>query len=608
MTVSGAPVSSSPPQPPPCEPPPTRRSWKRATARALTVATAAAVIAASVMTVPGVSVTEAEAAVQQDQPPGAGGFKPPDPAPILAPLEAINRIITGGGSPAPWTPGSSQGLPTDVPVDPSEQAKKPGLGTQAFYPLERRALGDRMELLVNLANGNVVVRNKDLAFAGTGLNTAVNHVYNNQATNRGSFGQRWTMTTGRDVGLEVSDPNKVVLQGPTGYRQDYTRDGDGFTSPSGANAKLAKTDGGYELTFDKTKEKWRFDNNGFFTSQVDSNDNTITYRYNPNGTLASIEDTRGAVTTFEYDLAGRVTTMTDPTGFEYGPYEYDLRGRHTGFEDPSGKRVSYGYDEAGNLTTITDPHGNEDRLRYDDQLRITAVDEPREAGVLQDDRAVTSYEYTSDTETKSTNPAGGTSTYTFDDEGRQTKARDPLGREQSETWTANSDVNTTTSVGGNVTTASFDPNNNLVGTALPTGARNAIGYTDGANPNAPTSMTDSEGRQTTMTYDAAGNPLTVKNAATGQGIERTYNDDGTVKDSTDGRGGKTSYAYDDQGRLITVTPPAGRQPVRYTYDSRSRITNVRDGNGKTIKYAYDAADRVVQLSEETSSGGPFPIL
>jgi RHS repeat-associated protein len=606
MDASGTPMSSSPPsQPPsPCgsgQRPPraTRRSWKRAAARATVVTTAAAVLFSGFVSIPGVPAPEASA---QETGPGASGFKPPNPAAIFTPLAEINRILTGGASPGPWTAGSSQGLPTDVPVVPSEQAKKPGLGTQAFYPLERRSLGDRMELLVNLANGNVVVRNKDLAFAGTGLNTAVNHVYNNQATNRGSFGQRWTMTTGRDVGLDVSDPGKVVLQGPTGYRQDYTRDGDGFTSPSGANAKLTKTDDGYELRFDKSKEKWRFDNNGFFTSQVDRNDNTINYRYNPNGTLASIADTRGAVTTFEYDLAGRVTKMTDPTGYEYGPYDYDLAGRHTGFRDPSGKRVAYGYDDAGNLTTITDPNGNEYRLRYDDQRRITAVDEPRETGVLQDDRAVTTYEYTSDSETRSTNPAGGTSTYTFDDEGRQTKAKDPLGREQSDTWTANSDVNTTTSVGGNVTTASFDPNNNLVGTQLPTGARNAIGYTDGANPNAPTSVTDSEGRQTSMTYDAAGNPLTVKNAATGQGIERTYNDNGTVKDSTDGRGSKTSYAYDDQGRLLTVTPPAGRQPVSYTYDSRSRITSVRDGNGKTIKYAYDAADRVVQLSEQTNSG------
>nr|WP_255358498.1 MULTISPECIES: DUF6531 domain-containing protein [unclassified Pseudonocardia] len=264
-----------------------------------------------------------------------------------------------------------------------------------------------MEVLVNLANGNLVVRNKDLAFAGTGLNTAVNHVYNNQATNRGSFGQRWTMTTGRDVGLEVSDPGKVVLQGPTGYRQDYTRDGDGFRSPSGANATLTRTDDGYELRFDKSKERWRFDDNGFFTSQVDRNDNTTRYRYNPTGTLASIEDTRGAVTTFAYDVAGRVTRMTDPTGYEYGPYDYDLAGRHTGFRDPSGKRVAYGYDDTGNLTTITDPNGNEYRLRYDDQRRVVAVDEPRETGVLQDDRAVTTYEYTSDTETRSTNPAGG---------------------------------------------------------------------------------------------------------------------------------------------------------------------------------------------------------
>ncbi|MCD2190987.1 RHS repeat-associated core domain-containing protein [Actinomycetospora soli] len=534
---------------------------------------------------------------QTDPSPGAPGYKP-GPAGIFAPLAAINRIVTGGASPSTWGRDSSQGLPTDVPTDPSAQAPKPGLGTKDFYPLERRALGDRMELLVNLANGNVIVRNKDLAFAGTGLNTAVNHDYNNLATNRGSFGKRWTMTTGRDVGLDVSDPNKIKLQGPSGYREDYDADGNGgFKSPSGANAKLTKTDTGYRLEFDKTKEKWNFDNNGFFTTQVDRNDNTITYNYNGNGTLASIKDTRGAVTTFDYDAAGRVTKMTDPTGYEYSGYTYDLQGQHTGFTDPSGKRVRYEYDQAGNLTSITDPNGNEYRLTYDADRRVTKVDEPRETGVLTNDRAVTNYEYVSATETKETNPAGGVTTYTFDSDGRQTKAKDPLGREESKTYTANSDVNTTTSVGGNVSTASFDPNNRLIGTQLPTGARNTVGYTDAANPFGPTSMTDSEGRQTTMTYDAKGNPLTVKSVANSVGIERQYNDNGTVKESKDGRGIITRYDYDPDGRLITVTPPGPRQPIRYGYDSRSRITSVTDGNGVVIEYAYDAADRVVQQSQ-----------
>ena len=43
-----------------------------------------------------------------------------------------------------------------------------------------------MELLVNLAHGNVIIRNKGLAFAGTGLNTAVNHVYDKQAIKPGA--------------------------------------------------------------------------------------------------------------------------------------------------------------------------------------------------------------------------------------------------------------------------------------------------------------------------------------------------------------------------------------------------------------------------------------
>ena len=155
----------------------------------------------------------------------------------------------------------------------------------------------------------------------------------------------------------------------------------------------------------------------------------------------------------------------------------------------------------------------------------------------------------------------------------------------------------------NSSTASYDAANNLVGTQLPTGAKNALGYTDAANPNAPTTGTDMQGNQYSFTYDAAGNPLTAKSVtANTTMVNRTYNGNGTVKDSTDGTGNKTSYTYDGQGRLLTVNRPLPLQPIKYTYDSLSRITSVTDGNGTEIDYSYDQFDRVTQVAQKTQTG------
>ena len=67
-------------------------------------------------------------------------------------------------------------------------------------------------------------------------------------------------------------------------------------------------------------------------------------------------------------------------------------------------------------------------------------------------------------------------------------------------------------------------------TSPPRGATTALGYTDAANPTAPTTGTDEQGNQYSFTYDAKGNPLTQKSVTANiTDVTRTYNPNGTVE-------------------------------------------------------------------------------
>ena len=50
---------------------------------------------------------------------------------------------------------------------------EPWYGLQPFMTYEGRQLSDRMDLQVNVANGNAVIHNTDSAIQGTGLNQTI---------------------------------------------------------------------------------------------------------------------------------------------------------------------------------------------------------------------------------------------------------------------------------------------------------------------------------------------------------------------------------------------------------------------------------------------------
>lgn len=478
-----------------------------------------------------------------------------------------------------------------------------GLGLRPQFALERHQISDRIELLVNLFNGNVVITVQDLVVRGTELHLSLDHVYNNQAPVDGpqSFGRGWTATAGPDVGLDVAS-DQVVLRGPTGYRETFVKNPDGsFVTPPRMDGDLTEhPDGTFTLAFRYTRAVWTFDDQGRWRSQADKNANTITYAYASGGELSSITDTQGRVTSVTTD-EGRISAITDPTGTTFGAFTYDSSGRLSSWQDRAGHMVTAGYDNAGNLTSLASPNGHAYTLTYDQERRLVSLAEPVPGGRS----AAWRYEYTSDDGapvTNVTDPNSELSIFVFDEYGRQIEATDQLRHLQSQTWTSNSDLATTTNALGQTSTNSYDSaTNNLIGTELPSGASSSLGYADASDPYRVTSVTDPQQVITGLDYDERGNITTVQ-AGGATVVARSYNDDGTIATQTDGKGAVTTFAYDPVGNVTEIQPPSPRGADRFAYDVLSRPVTAADGNGVGLSYEYDPLDRTLVVVDASGTG------
>ncbi|MBW4718826.1 RHS repeat-associated core domain-containing protein [Saccharothrix obliqua] len=517
---------------------------------------------------------------------GTAAADPPATPPTWAPPREVNRDPVGGPPPA-RARTSADGAHRSAVEPLASTCASDYLGILPWYAMDRRPVSDRFEVLVNLYQRNVVLAYRELTIPGTGLDLSVERFYNSENSD-GS----WLLNHGA-IGLSHYSSG-TVLQGPNGYCVFFTLNADGtYAAPQGLHAKLARTSGGYVVSFDATGERWLFTGSGWLVSRTDRNGNTITNRYHADGTPASVTDTQGRVTTFAHDDRGRPKSITDPAGQTYGDYAYDSRDNLSEFTDRAGGKVRITYTSSFPYqpTTITDSRGGVYRFEYDDRNRLSKLTTPTPDGA----GATTTYSSTANTTTV-TDANGHTSRHEFDS-ARLLRTTDALGHTRSQTWTAAGDLSTTTNALQHTTTHSHDSLANPTGTRLPTGARTTTGYTNPAHPHLPTQFTDGSGNRTSREYDLDGNLTKVRSTDLNADIRTyTYNRLGLVESRTDGKGAKTSYAYDGAGNRIRTTPPAPAKPTGYTYDSLSRVTSVTDGNGVRIDYGYDKLDRVVSIT------------
>ena len=214
---------------------------------------------------------------------------------------------------------------------------------------------------VNLANGDVYIKQTDISIPGLGGGLNLTRTWNSlwpaeaSAYQIGMFGPNWKSTFEEHVfwgsdhylkyarsdgglwsfGLNVNNPGSYAVASP-------------------ANESVAMTEGSsyWTMTF-KDGEQRLFDNT--------------------TGDLIEIIDRNGNTTTLSYDSLGRLVTVADPASrhlyFGYGSGTYLVSTVTTDFGDS----VSYSYDSSGRLSQVTEPDGSTLSFQYDSNSNVSSV-------------------------------------------------------------------------------------------------------------------------------------------------------------------------------------------------------------------------------------------
>jgi YD repeat-containing protein len=179
---------------------------------------------------------------------------------------------------------------------------------------------------------------------------------------------------------------------------------------------------------------------------------------------------------------------------------------------------------------------------------------------------------------------------------------DPAGNTTSTTYDALGNVLTRTDANGNTTTATYDVlyRPHIITDANGNSTTNA--YDAAGNL---ISVTDALGNTTTYTYDAL-NRRTAVTDPLGHTTYTSYDSLGNLLETTDANGVVTRYEYDALNRQTAVIlnykpgfPADAETNVRYefAYNAVGNRTSVKDPNGNVTTYGYDALNRVTSKSD-----------
>jgi hypothetical protein len=193
---------------------------------------------------------------------------------------------------ASWKTFRSYQAGVDQPVVVVNYSE-PHLGKLPYHQLVSDELTDRLRLHVNPFNGNAIVEAADVVVRGdSGLDLRLDRFYNSRSDRAGLAGSGWTLGAGPDVRLSenAGGTGDLLLEGPSGYRVWFTKQGNGWQPPPGVNASVTKGAG--------------------FDYAVEFHDPGLRYRFTGDPALKRIEDLSGNAIAFGYG-GGRLTTITD---------------------------------------------------------------------------------------------------------------------------------------------------------------------------------------------------------------------------------------------------------------------------------------------------------
>ncbi|MER8039960.1 DUF6531 domain-containing protein [Streptomyces hydrogenans] len=499
----------------------------------------------------------------------------------------------------------------------------PTLGENAAdRAVYRVPIGDRTDLLVDLASGQPVLRRLDLVVAGPeGLRLV--RSFRGGVTADEGFGPGWSVGAGGAGAGPAAEP--LGFADARGRVATLHRDGEGrFTKlldPEGAEAALfgydehgrlvRETDASGALT------TYAWDGAGRLAGITPPHDGPLELRYTAEGRLASVGWTTadGPVRT-SFAHAGHRTTVTGPTGRRTA-YVLDGAGRPVAVTDALGRTVRREWDGAGRPIRTTDASGAVLERRHDPEGRAVAL------------RLPTSGEFTAGYDDPAhpglpsvlRSPAGHELFLDRDAAGRVVRTRVGGRGEPLDTRTydpAHGRLASFTDGNGATTSYHYDAAGELVRVAPPAPLAGTGYRYDGLS--RVTAVVSGDGRVTGLPYDPLGRPAGVVDEGSGEplvalrhdGLGRTVAKSGpgwaysfdwartaggprlTGAVRTDAAGTEEIRAgYDAEGLPLWLSTPGGT--VRYTHDAAGRPATVTTPAGDTAVLTHDAAGRQVAV-------------
>ena len=350
------------------------------------------------------------------------------------------------------------------------------------------------------------------------------------------------------------------------------------------------------------------DAHGNVLTATDPSSITITYEYDKLHRRTLKRDGLDPPNTWhtEYDKLSRVTRTIDATD-QPTQFTYDTLGRLTGVLDAAGGSTAYTYDTNGNLLTILDANSHTISIRqYDDLNRLTRAEDGIGNYYTYGYDAVSNQTWVRDANDQ---PAGPTTTLTYDAENRRTAISYPDGT--SVTYIHDNNGNRTSMTDPNGTSLfGYDELNRLVSTVDAYGKRVDYAYDPGGNRirlTYPGLHPGDPGKELTYGYDTA-NRLTSITDWADRATQYTYNGL-RVATVTFPNGVLETHGYDNSGRLTGLNTTLGETPVlgfEWTRDGvGSPLTSTETNTlapvipARFVTYEYDSDNRLTESSEGT---------
>jgi RHS repeat-associated protein len=531
--------------------------------------------------------------------------------------------------------------PVDNPVI-VEKNLEGALGLEKYWQYEGEQGGAGLNVLTNVANGNMLWRWSPFYAPGRGLATMLDLTYNSLEDHSESpAGNNVSLSisglTRWGYGLDIHPNNADQISGKS-RKYVVVTDGDGtthefkgttnadgtttWTEPAGVNLYLRSTTDPvkhWALTRPDNVTFW-FDADGYPTYVTDRNGNQLRFELQdtppgedpggPKRRIVKVHDAAGRFFEVDYyskaeakkaHVRGKIQRILDHSrsalDFEYYDDGNLLRITQRGGLQANGTRLA----DRSFVFTYTVPNGtgpaipdaaarvNPDPHTPSQSTRLFSIGDPR--------GAETTFAYYGPSEgahlrwklKSRTNRSGKTTTFAYNITSRVTTVNAPLSRDTDYAYDTLGRVTTMTNPNEETTALQWTTDNQVARVTEPTGAYRAFTYDHNGYLRT---QRDQVGAVTTLEYQYRA--LDARDAAGHWGVL-------TKNIPPKGVSHQTTWTPDAAGNPVTMRDPAGFE-TRYTWNlagstAPGTVARIDRPRGGPITYEYDASGQPSRIDE-----------